>query len=69
MALSYCVDFVENALFKNSALRHSNLPLLFDELLMDKRDSDCFISRRLVYRYSDTVLTHQSLVTVGYVTT
>ena len=41
---------------------------LLDELSMDKRDSDGFISRGLVYRCSDSSYnpTDSSLVTVDY---
>ena len=61
--------FVENALLKSSG--RPPLPSsLLDELLVNERDSDCFISRRLVCRSSDTRtsynLTDSSLVTVGY---
>ena len=43
--------------------------VILDELSMDKRDSNHFISRRLVCRYIAIVLynwTDSSLVTVGY---
>ena len=64
-----CVDFLESALLKSSG--GPPLPSsLLDELLVNERDSDCFISRRLVCRSSDTCtsynLTDSSLVTVGY---
>ena len=51
-----CVDFVENALFKSSGqICWSPLPSsLLDELLMDKRNSYGFFSRRLVCRTSDS---------------
>ena len=66
----YCVDFVKNALFKNSGDTCSPpLPSsLLDELLMDKRDSDGFISRRIVCRTSDSSYnsTGSPVVTVGY---
>ena len=66
----YCVDFVENALFKSSADIYW-LPLpssLLDELSMDKRDSDGFFSNRIVCRTSDSShnSTDLSLVEVDY---
>ena len=68
--LAICVDFMENALFKSSGeICWSPLPSpLFDELSMDKRDSDSFFSRRLACRTSDWSynLTDSSLVTVDY---
>jgi hypothetical protein len=54
-----CVHFVENALFKSSGdiqLLTMHAPLLsslLDELSIDERDSDHFISR-LVCRSSDS---------------
>ena len=51
----YCVTFVENALFKRSSdICQRSLPSsLLDELSMDKRDSNGFLSRRLVCRSGD----------------
>ena len=47
----YCVDFVENAVFKSSGeICRSPLPSFLDELSMDKRDSDGFVLRRLACR-------------------
>ena len=66
----YCVDFVENALFKSSGeICRSPLPsLLLDELSMDKRDSNGFFSRRLACRtnYRSYNSTDSSLVIVDY---
>ena len=51
----YCVDFVENALFKSSGkICWSPLPYsLLDELSTEKRDNDGFLSRRLACRTSN----------------
>ena len=66
----YCVDFVENALFKSyDEICWWPLPSsLLDELSMDKRDNDGFFSRRLVYRTNNESynLTDSSLVTINY---
>ena len=66
----YCVDFVENALFKSyGEICWSPLPsLLLDELLMNKRDSNGFFSTRLARRPNDKIYnsTDSSLVTVHY---
>ena len=67
----YCVDLVGNALFKSSGdICWSPLPSsLLDELLVNKRDSDGFFSRRLVSRSSDRSYnsTDSSLNTVNSV--
>ena len=59
MVFSNYVDFVENALFKSSddICRPPCPSLLLDELSIDERDSDHFISRRLVCRSSDILIT------------
>ena len=60
----YCADFIENISFKNSAvILLITTASLLDKLQMDKSDSNCFISRRLVCRYSENS-TDSSLVTV-----
>jgi hypothetical protein len=52
----YCVDIVENALFKSAGdISWPSLPSSpLDELSIDERDSDCFISRLVVCRSSDS---------------
>ena len=66
----FCMDFFENALFRSSGnIGCASLPSsLFEELSMNKRDSDGFFSRRLVYRSSVSSyrLTDSSPVTVDY---
>ena len=66
----HCVDFVENTLFKSSGdIFWPPLPSsLLDKLSMDKRDSNGFVSWRLVCRCSDSSynLADSSLVTVDY---
>ena len=66
----YCVDFVEDALFKSSSeICWSTLPSsLHNKLSMDKRDSDDFFSWRLACRTNDRSYnsTDSSLVTVDY---
>ena len=49
------VNFVENAYSEVLATfaGHYGLLYFFDQLIMDKRDSDGFFSRRLVCRTSD----------------
>ena len=68
----YCVDFVENTLFKSSG-ESCWLPLpssLLNELSMDKRDSNGFFLRRLACRTNNRSYTFNStdssLVTVDY---
>ena len=65
-----CVDFVENASFKSSGdICWPPWPSsLLDELSIDKRDSDGFISRLVVRSSSDSSynLTDSSQITVGY---
>ena len=66
----YCVDFVENALFKSSGdicwSPPPSSPL--DELSVNETDSDRFISRLVVCRSSDSSYnsTDSSLLTVDY---
>ena len=66
----YCVDFVENALFKSSGeIYWSPLPSsLLYELLMEKTNSDGLFLRRLACRTSDGSYnsTDSSLATVDY---
>ena len=66
----YCVDFVENALFKSfgDIFRPPRPSSLLVEFSLDERDSSRFISRRLVCSSSDSSCnsTDSSLFTVGY---
>ena len=64
----YCVNFVENASFKSSGDICWPLwpSLLLDELSIDERDSDGFISRLILVVCSSYNLIDSSLITLGY---